>query len=94
MNLKPLTDHLIIKSLKQEDKSGIALPESEKEKKSGKGEVMAVGPGRTLDNGNKLPMSINVGDKILFRQYAGDEIKEGGEEYLIITESDVLAIIN
>lgn len=101
MNLQPLTDHLIIKplkasdALKEEGKSGIVLPESEKDKKSGKGEVLAIGPGRTLDNGNKLTMSVKVGDKILFREYAGDEIKdESGEKHLIITESEVLAIIN
>jgi len=90
MNLKPLGDHLILQPLSEEDRSGIALPESEKEKKSGKGEVIAVGPGRVLDNGNRLPMSIKVGDKIMYRSYAGDEIKSGEKKYLIISESDVL----
>ena len=93
MNLQPLSDHLIIKPLKEEIKSGIVVPESEKEKKSGKAEVLAVGPGRILDNGQSLTIRVKIGDKIMYRQYAGDEIKDENEEYLIISESDVLAII-
>lgn len=93
MNLQPLNDHLIIKPLKETEKSGIVLPDSEKDKKSGKGEVLAVGPGRVLDNGQKLAMAVKVGDKIMYRQYAGDEVKIENEEYLVISEHDVLAII-
>ena len=91
--LKPLTDHLLVKPLKEEAKTGIIVPEAEKEKPE-RGEVVAVGPGRILDNGNRLPMSIKVGDKILFRKYAPDEFKIDGEALLILSESDVIGIIN
>lgn len=91
--LKPLTDHLLVKPLKEEANSGIIVPESEKEKPE-RGEVVAVGPGRILDNGNRLPMSLKVGDKILFRKYAPDEFKIDGEIHLILSESDVIGIIN
>jgi len=92
MNLKPLTDHLIVKPLAEKKESAIVLPEGEKEK-SERGEVMAVGPGRILDNGSRLSMSVKVGDKILFRKYSPDEIKDEDEEYLILSESDVLAVV-
>jgi len=91
--LKPLTDHLLVKPLKEEAKAGIIVPETEKEKPE-RGEVVAVGPGRILDNGNRLPMSIKVGDKILFRKYAPDEFKIDGDAFLILSESDVIGIIN
>ena len=92
MNLQPLTDHLIIKILKQEKtSSGIVLPEEAQEKD--RGEVIAIGPGRILDNGSRLEMSIKVGDKVLYRKYAGDEIKQDGEKYLLLSESDIMAII-
>jgi chaperonin GroES len=93
MNLQPLTDHLIVKPLKQEKtETGIVLPEEAQEK--GKGEVLAVGPGRTLDNGSKLEMSIKVGDKVIYREYAGDKMKISDGEVILLTESDILAIIN
>ncbi|HPA25447.1 MAG TPA: co-chaperone GroES [bacterium] len=92
--LKPLTDHLLVKPLQKESsKSGLVLPDSEKERPE-RGEVVAVGEGRILDNGTRLAMSVKVGDKILFRKYTPDEIKEGEETFLILSESDVLAIIN
>ena len=92
--LKPLTDHLLVKPLvKEGSKSGLVLPDSEKDRPE-RGEVIAVGDGRILDNGTRLPMSIKVGDKILFRKYTPDEIKEGAETFLMLSESDVLAIIN
>jgi chaperonin GroES len=93
MNLQPLTDHILVKPLKKEEKSSIVLPESEKDKKSERGEVVAIGPGRILDNGQKMEMNVKIGDKILFRQYAPDEIDEDGEKFLLMSESDVLAII-
>ncbi len=93
MQLQPLTDHLIVKPLKDdESKTDIVLPETE-EKRPEKGEVIAVGPGRVLDNGNRLPLSVKVGDKVMFKQYAPDEIKVNGEKYLIMTEPDIIAII-
>ncbi len=94
MNLTPLSDHLIIKPLKESgSKTGIVLPETA-EKQPQQGEVLAVGPGRVLDNGNRLPMSVKVGDKILFKQYVPDEIKINEEKYLVLSEHEVIAIIN
>ena len=93
MNLKPLGDKLIIKALKSEDKTkgGIVLPDSAKEK-SQQGKVLAVGSGKIV--GDKIvPLEVKKGNKILFGKYSGDEVKIGLEEYLIIKESDVLAII-
>jgi chaperonin GroES len=93
MNLQPLTDHLIVRPLKQEKtQSGIVVPEEAKEKPE-TGEVLAVGPGRILDNGSRLPMTVKAGDKILFRKYAPDEFKNDGETLLILSESDILAVI-
>ena len=90
-----MTDHLVVKPLKddQENKSGIVLPETADKEKSSRGQVMAIGDGRILDNGNRLPMTVKVDDKIIFRKYGGDEVKIDNEEYLILTESDVLAIV-
>lgn len=93
MNLKPLGDRLIVKALKSEDKTkgGIVLPDSAKEK-SQQAKVIAVGSGKVI--GDKIvPLEVKKGNKILFGKYSGDEIKVGMEEYLIIKESDVLAII-
>jgi chaperonin GroES len=95
MNLKPLNDHLIVKPI-QEDvvtKSGIVLPDTVDKEKPEQGEVVAVGPGRVLDNGNRLPMSVKVGQKVLFKKYSPDEIKVKGEDYLVLSESDVIAIV-
>ncbi|MFH1610260.1 MAG: co-chaperone GroES [Patescibacteria group bacterium] len=92
MNLQPLTDHLIVKPLQKEEKSGIVLPEDAKEKAE-KGEVVAVGLGRVLDNGNRLEMDIKVGDNIMFKQYAPEEIKVKDETYYVLSQSDVIAII-
>jgi len=92
MNLQPLTDHLIVKPLKQEKtESGIILPEEAQEK--GKGEVLVVGPGRVLDSGQKLEMNVKVGDKVIYREYAGDKMKTSDGEVVLLTESDILAII-
>ena len=93
MNLKPLTDHLIVKPIKKQEKSGIVLPEDAKEKAE-QGEVVATGPGRILDNGSRLEMSVKIRDKIMFKKYAPKEIKVDNEEYFVLSESDVIAIIN
>ena len=93
MNLKPLGDRIIVKALKSEDKTkgGIVLPDSAKEK-SQQAKVIAVGSGKVV--GDKImPLEIKKGNKILFGKYSGDEVKVGTEDYLIIKESDVLAII-
>jgi chaperonin GroES len=96
MNLKPLGDHLIVKPIKEDKttKSGIVLPDTVDKERPEQGEVVAVGTGRVLDNGNRLEMSVRVGDKILFKKYSPDEIKINGEEFLVLTESEILAIIN
>lgn len=94
MNLKPLSDRLVVKVLEAEEKtaSGIVLPDKAKEKPQ-EGEVMAVGPGKVLENGTRVEMDLKVGDKIIFSRYAGTEIKVKGEEYLILRQDDVLALV-
>jgi len=94
MNIKPLGDRVVLKALAQEEKtkSGIVLPDTAKEKPQ-QGEVLAVGTGKVLENGQKAPMEVKVGDKVIFSKYAGTEIKVDGEEVLILSERDILAII-
>ena len=94
MNLQPLGDRVVIKVLPQEEKlaSGLVLPGNAKEKPQ-EGDVVAVGTGRTLDNGTKLNMDVKVGDKVIYSKYAGSEVKVNGQEYLILSEKDVLAIV-
>ena len=94
MNLKPLGDRVVVKPVEREErtKSGIVLPDTAKEKPQ-EGIVEAVGTGRLLDNGTKVPMELQVGDKILYAKYAGNEFKVDEQEYLIISEKDVLAIV-
>ncbi|MCD8553941.1 co-chaperone GroES [Seleniivibrio sp.] len=93
-SIKPLQDRIIVKRFESEEKtaSGIIIPDSAKEKPM-EGEVIAVGPGRTYDNGNKMEMTVKVGDKVLFAKYAGTEIKFDGQEYLIMREDDILGVI-
>lgn len=91
--LKPLADRVVIKVLEEEEKTpgGIVLPDTAKEKPQ-VGEVIAVGPGRTLDNGQKVTPEVKKGDKVVFSRYGGTEVKIDGEEYLIMRESDILAV--
>lgn len=93
--LKPISDYLIVKALSDEviTKSGIVLPDTIDKEKPEKGEVVATGPGKRLDNGQVSPMDVKVGDKVMFKKYAPDEIKVDGVEYLVIRESDVMLII-
>lgn len=93
LNLKPLSDRLVIKPIEQEEvtPSGIVLPETAKEKPQ-KGEVLAAGPGARDDNGKRIAMEVKVGDKVLYAKYAGTEIKIDSEKYLILRESDILAL--
>ena len=95
LNICPLHDRLIVKRRPEESKSkgGIIIPDTAKEKPQ-EGEVIAIGNGKVLDDGKKLPLDVKVGDKILFSKYSGTEIKIEGEEYLIMKEEDVQAIIN
>jgi chaperonin GroES len=94
VNLKPLGDRVVVEHVEQEEKTagGVFLPDTAKEKPQ-EGRVLAVGTGRVLDNGNTLPVSVKVGDRILYSKYSGSEIKLAGTEYLIISEKDVLAIV-
>ena len=92
--IQPLGDRLVIKALSGETttKSGIVLPDSAKEKPQ-EGEVLAVGPGKFLNNGKRVASEIQVGQRVLFAKYAGTEIKMDGEEYLILRESDIMGIV-
>lgn len=94
MNIKPLGERIVLKVLESEEKtkSGIVLPDTAKEKPQ-MGKVLAVGSGKVLDNGEKLPLEVKVGDQVLFAKYAGTEVKLDGEEYMILKESDILAIV-
>jgi len=93
-NLKPLGDRLVVKPQEQVQTtaSGLALPETAKEKPQ-KGEVIAVGPGRRDDNGNRVPMDVSVGDTVLYAKYGGTEVKMNGDKLLVLKESDILAIV-
>ena len=94
-SLRPLGDRLIVKALTKEEKtvSGIILPDTADKERPEQGEVIAAGPGRLLDNGSIAPMIVKVGDKVVFKKYSPDEVKVDDEEVLVISESDVLAII-
>ncbi|MDZ7374543.1 MAG: co-chaperone GroES [candidate division KSB1 bacterium] len=94
MNIKPLADRVVVKPIEEEEKKqgGIIIPDTAKEKPQ-KGEVVAVGPGKIDENGKRVPMEVKVGDKVLFGKYAGTEVEIDGEQYLIMRESDILAII-
>ena len=92
--LKPLGDRVIIELVQSEEKtaSGIVLPDTAKEKPQ-EGKIVAVGAGNVLDNGERVAPEVAVGDRIIFSKYAGTEVKYEGTEYLILRESDVLAVI-
>ena len=94
MNLRPLHDRVIVKRMEEERMSagGIVIPDSATEKPV-RGEVLAVGNGKILDNGEKRPLDINVGDMILFGKYSGTEVKVEGEELLVMREEDIMAVI-
>jgi len=95
MNLKPLSNNVIIKASNKEEmtKSGIFLPDTMNKEKPEQGEVIAVGPGKIDNNGNKIEMSVKVGQKVVFKKYSPDDIKIDNEEYLVINENDILAIL-
>lgn len=95
MKLKPLNNHVIVKASSKEEitKSGIVLPDTMDKEKPEQGEVIAVGPGKLIDNGSRAEMTVKIGDKVVFKKYSPDDIKIDGEEYLVINENDILAII-
>jgi chaperonin GroES len=94
MKVKPMEDRVILKSMEAEEKTsgGIFIPDNAKEKPQ-KGEVVAVGPGKVNDKGARNEMTLKVGDKVLYGKYAGTEVTIDGQEYLIVRESDVLAVV-
>jgi chaperonin GroES len=94
MKVKPLNDRVLVKRLEemQVTKGGIYIPDTAKEKPV-EGQVVSVGPGKVNDQGNRVPLNVKAGDKILFGRYAGSEIKVDGEDYLMMREDDILAII-
>ena len=94
MKVRPLHDRLIVRRIEEKEtiKGGIIIPDTAKEKPQ-EGEVIAAGNGKTLDNGQKVALEVKAGDKILFGKYSGTEIKIDGQEYLILREDEVLAIV-
>jgi len=94
MKVKPLRDRVIVKRVKEEEKTkgGIIIPDTAKEKPV-EGEVLAVGDGKVSDDGKKMPLEVKAGDRILFGKYAGTEIQIDGEEHLIMREDDIIAIV-
>ncbi len=94
MKLKPLGDRVVVKPIEEEKKTkgGIILPDTAKEKPM-QGEVIAVGSGTTTDEGKRIPLDVQVGDKVLYGKYAGTEFKIDDEEYLVMKENDILAIL-
>ncbi len=94
MNLKPLADRLVVEPIEQEEVTagGIILPETAKEKPQ-QGTVIAAGPGRADDEGERIAMEVKVGDRVLYAKYSGTEIKLDGKKVLILRESDILAVI-
>lgn len=94
LKLRPLGDRVWVEPIEQEERtaSGIILPETAKEKPQ-EGKILAVGPGLRLDNGERQPLDVKVGDRVLFARYAGTELKHNGSKNLIMRESDILAIV-
>ncbi len=94
VKLRPLGDRVVVKAISRETvtKSGIVLPDTAKEKPQ-EGEILAIGPGKVLDNGKRVTLEVKVGQKILFAKYGGTEVKIDGEEYLILRESDIMGIV-
>ena len=94
VSIKPLEDRIVVKTLEAETTtaSGLVIPDSAKEKPQ-EGEVLAVGPGRVDDNGNRIPLDVAVGDKVIYSKYGGTEVKYAGEELLILSARDILAVV-
>lgn len=94
MKINPLHDRVVIRRLDAEDKTpgGIVIPDSAAEKPS-KGEIISVGPGKRADSGEMVPMSVKAGDKVLFGKYAGTEVKENGEDFIVMREDDIIGVL-
>lgn len=94
VNIRPLNDRIIVRRMEEQEqmRGGLYIPDTAKEKPQ-EGEVLAVGAGKLLETGQRIPIDLNAGDRILFGKYAGTEIKLDGEEYLILREDDVLGVV-
>jgi chaperonin GroES len=94
MKLKPLEDRVVIKPALPDEKvqGGIIIPDTAKEKPQ-RGEIVAVGPGKVSDSGQKIPLTVKKGDIVLYGKYSGTEVTVDGEDYLVVRESDILAIV-
>ena len=95
VTIKPLEDRILVEPLEAEQTtaSGLVIPDTAKEKPQ-EGKVLATGPGRVDDNGNRVPVDVTVGDKVIYSKYGGTEVKYSGEEYLILSARDVLAVVS
>jgi chaperonin GroES len=95
MNFRPLSNHLFLEPLEEEKKTkgGIVLPDTAEKEKPIRGKVLAVGPGKRNDKGDVQPMSVKVGDVVLFKKYGPDEIEMEGKKYLVGDEDDILAVV-
>jgi chaperonin GroES len=95
MKLRPLGDHIIVKAVSKEEtsKAGIIIPDTVNKERSERGEVIAIGPGRTLENGTQTSMDVKIGENVLFKKYAPDEVKVKDEEFLVIRMDDIMAVI-
>ncbi len=93
--IKPIHSNVIVKPITEDEvtKSGIVLPDTVDKERPEKGEVIAIGEGKLLEDGKRAPMSVKVGDKVMFKKYSPDEVKVDGEEYLVIKEEDIIAIL-
>ena len=94
MNIKPLADRVVVKPIEEAEtmKGGIIIPDTAEEKPM-QGQIIEVGPGRTSDEGNRMPLEVKKGDKVLYGKYSGTEVSIDGEEFLIMRESDIFAVI-
>jgi len=94
VNIKPLGDRILVKRIEEDEvrKGGIIIPDTAKEKPQ-QGSIVAVGSGKVNEDGNRMPLEVKAGDRVLFGKYAGSEVKIGDEEYLIMREDDILGII-
>jgi chaperonin GroES len=95
MNIKPMNDYLLIEPLKENEitKGGIVIPETAREERAIKGKVIAVGPGKLNEKGERIPLTIKEGQTVIFKKYAPDEIKIDDKEYYFVREDDILAVI-
>ena len=94
VNIKPLEDRIVVQPIdaEQTTASGLVIPDTAKEKPQ-EGEVVAIGPGRIDDNGNRVPLDVNVGDKVIYSKYGGTEVKYDGKELLLLNARDILAVV-